>query len=582
MKKIAKIFAWILGVLLLLVIGLMLYIRSVARIDEPVVTEATVEGEIKQIDGEFWQLNNNWFRKSESGLYELYVEGEPYERGVAIGKLSKNLIQYQEEVFNHQIHQLVPSEYYLNVLKYLVGWFNRSLDDHVAEEFRQEIYGVSRVASSEFDNIAPAYQRILNYHAAHDIGHALQNMSLVGCTAFATWGSRSEDSTLIVGRNFDFYVGDDFAKNKIVAFYAPANGHRFMMITFGGMTGVLSGMNEQGLTVTLNAAKSEIPSGSATPVSLVAREILQYASTIEEAFAIAAKRKTFVAEAFLIGSAKDKRAAIIEKSPEAIDLYETSSAYIIGTNHFQSNTLGQTELNREHMQTSASVYRHQRVQELLMENGTNSILKTASILRNQKGLQNQSLGLGNEKSINQLIAHHGIIFQPEKQLVWISTAPWQLGKFVCYDLNKVFGSALKENREIYEEQLTIAPDSFLTSPQYKAAVNFNKYRFPFQSRTGLSPDSLVTWNPDSYLSYMLAADYYFDREEFSAAKPLYEKGLTKEVATLQERSHMEERLKLAKNRPVSCLPRRRHVQHHDHRYRHRHDRSSPRGRKSFP
>src|SRR5688500_5105482 len=115
-------------------------------------------------------------------------------------------------------------------------------------------------------------------------------MSLVGCTAFATWGSHSEDGTLLIGRNFDFYVGDEFDRNNIVAFYSPEQGHRFMMITFGGMTGVLSGMNDQGLTVTLNAAKSEIPSASATPVSLVAREILQYASTIEEAFEIAKRR----------------------------------------------------------------------------------------------------------------------------------------------------------------------------------------------------------------------------------------------------------------------------------------------------
>lgn len=543
MKKFFKIVVWALLSLLLLLAAVIFYIRSVARVNEPVVYNSSFIKENISTEGGLSRFHNSWFRKSESGLYELYVEGNAFERGVAIGKLSQPLIQYQEEVFNRQIHQLVPSESYLNVLKYLVGWFNRNLNDHVAEEFRQEIYGVSRVASPEFDHIAPAYQRILNYHAAHDIGHALQNMSLVGCTAFATWGAASEDSALIVGRNFDFYVGDDFAKNKIVAFYSPEKGHRFMMITFGGMTGVLSGMNDQGLTITLNAAKSEIPAASATPVSIVAREILQYASTIEEAFAIAANRKTFVAESFLIGSANDKRAAIIEKTPETLDLYETSSEKIIGTNHFQSSTLGKTKLNVEHMQTSASVYRYRRVAELLLTNGKNTVEKTARILRDRNGLQNKPIGLGNEKSINQLIAHHAVIFQPEKQLVWISTAPWQLGKFVCYDLKKIFSLKLITDDELYEDTLTIEQDSFLLSPSYKAAVNFNKYRFPFQPRTGLDPDSLVTWNPDSYLSYMLAGDYYFEKDEFRKAKPLYEKGLTKEIATAQERLYMETRLK---------------------------------------
>ncbi len=148
------------------------------------------------------------------------------------------MVQYQEEVFKEQIHRLVPSDFYLSVLKYFVGWFNRDLQDNVIEEYQLEIFGVSQAASHEFDDIAPPYQRILNYHAAHDIGHALQNMSLVGCTAFATWGAKSEDSTLIIGRNFDFYVGDDFARDKIIAFYKPSEGHKFMMVTFGGMTGV--------------------------------------------------------------------------------------------------------------------------------------------------------------------------------------------------------------------------------------------------------------------------------------------------------------------------------------------------------
>jgi hypothetical protein len=545
MKRVLKIFAWTLGVIFVLLLALVIYVRSVAVVNDPVISSDSSSNKI-QVDGQLLRYGNNWLHKSESGLYELFVTGKPFERGEAIGKLTAPLIQYQEEVFNAQINQLVPSKAYLNVLKYFVGWFNRGLDESVPQEFREEIYGVSRVASHEFDYIASPYHRILNYHAAHDIGHALQNMALVGCTAFATWGSASEDSTLIVGRNFDFYVGDDFAKNKIVAFYNPEQGYKFMMITFGGMTGVLSGMNDQGLTVTLNAAKSEIPTSSATPVSILAREILQYASTIEEAYAIAGKRKTFVAESFLIGSAKDNKAAIIEKSPDGLDLYETNENSIIGTNHFQSKTLGATQLNQDHMKSSASVYRYNRVRELLDKDGKNSILKTASILRNRKGINDKNIGLGNEKAVNQLIAHHAIIFQPTKKRVWISTAPWQLGKFVCYDLNTIFKNSPIVNSEFIDSTLTIPADSFLNTKSYENMIKFNAYRFPFQPRKNFSADSLMQWNPDSYLSYMLAGDSYFDNQEFSKAIQAYEEGLIKEIATEQERQHMVENLEKSK------------------------------------
>ena len=449
-KRLLKILLGIVIALLVIIGVLMLYIQQVAYFTPPQFPlDAITKVNVIEDSGLF-VYEQNWFRKSESGLYELYVEGDAVQRGLAMGALTQSLAHYQEKVFTDQINQMVPSAFYRKVLMYFIGWFNRDLDKHVAEEYQQEIYGIAQFASPDFDSIAPAYQRILNYHAAHDIGHALQNMSLVGCTSFATWGNSSQDSSLIIGRNFDFYVGDDFAKNKIVAFVKPDKGHKFMMLTFGGMVGVLSGMNEAGLTVTINAAKSEIPSAAATPVSLVAREILQYAATIEEAYAIASKRELFVAESFLIGSANDNRAALIEKSNTETALYQVEGTQLISTNHFQSDQLGNTELNQTHKQQSASVYRYERVAQLLEEQGKNTIEKTAALLRNQQGLGGKDIGMGNEKLINQLIAHHGIIFQPEKRLVWISTTPWQLGKFVCYDLNKVFQLNLNANQEIYE------------------------------------------------------------------------------------------------------------------------------------
>lgn len=542
--RILRVFLFLILGLAIFIAALLGYVYIVSRVTPPAPLHVESRSwQRKEASENFYVLGNNWFRKSESGLYELYVEGEPFERGGVIGKLSKELIQSQEKVFNQQIHLLIPSRFYLGVLQVFVGWFNRNLDDDVPEEYKEEILGISESASHDYDNVAPPYQRLLNYHAAHDIGHALQNLSLVGCTSFATWGAKSTDSSLIIGRNFDFYVGEQFAQNKIIAFYNPAEGHKFMMVTWGGMTGVLSGMNNQGLTVTINAAKSDIASASATPVSIVAREVLQYASTIKEAYTIIQKRKLFVAESFLIGSARDHKASIIEKSSDAQDLYESSSDYIICTNHFQGKELGNTTLNLDHIKTSASMYRYQRVQELLDENGKNSVEKTVTILRNQKGLHDEDIGMGNEKSINQLIAHHSIIFQPEQQRVWISTGNWQLGKYVCYDLNKVFTMKLTGNHEIYDSSLTIPADTFLNTSSYASFLKFSKYRFPFLDKHEVAPpDSLIRWNPNSYLAFLLAGNQEFDVHDFNSAKVLYQNALTREIATIQERDYIEKQI----------------------------------------
>lgn len=548
MRKAIKIFVGVIAGFALILLGLWIYVNIVARISPPAIENRqalNLRRETK--DSLFYTIGNNWFRKSESGLFEVYVEGDPFERGVILGKLTEELVQKQERIFNDQIERLIPSSIYRKFLTYFIGWFNRDLDSHVPEENKLEIYGVSQSASHEYEYIAPAYQRLLNYHAAHDIGHALQNMSLVGCTSFATWNSSSEDGSLIIGRNFDFFVGEDFAQDKVIAFYNPTAGHKFMMVTWGGMTGVLSGMNEQGLTVTLNAAKSDIPSAAATPVSILAREILQYASTIDEAFAIAKKRKTFVAESFLIGSAKDKRAAVIEKSPDDIALFETQNDWLIDTNHFMSKSLGNTELNNEHKKTSASPYRYERVKELLANEKMN-VAKTVAILRDKSGVHNQNIGLGNEKAINQLIAHHGIVFMPEKKLVWISTAPWQLGKFVAYDLDKIFSTIKMDNSEIYEANLTVPADEFVNSQALTDYLKYFQYRFPFQLHSEVIPDSVVKWNPELYHSYMVAGDQACVVNDYAKGLKFFNEALKKEIATNQERDYIMKRIEFCKQK----------------------------------
>lgn len=542
MRKVVKILCWSIGSIAVLVLALVVYVRLVAAIEIPAIADSSsLEWQRERKDSSFYTLGNNWLRKSESGLYEVYVEGEPFERGVALGKLSQELVQRQERVFNNQINQIIPNSFYRAFLTYFIGWFNRDLDDYVPEENKLEILGVSQAAAKEYDQLAPAYQRILNYHGAHDIGHALQNMSLVGCTSFAVWDSMSTDSSLIIGRNFDFFVGEEFAQDKIVAFYHPSNGYDFMMITWGGMTGVLSGMNAEGLTVTLNAAKSDIPKSAAMPVSILARQILQYAGTINEAMAIASRHKTFVSESFLIGSARDKMAAIIEKSPQETAIVYPEADWIIDTNHFQSKTLGASMLNQEHMKTSASVYRFDRVKELLKAEKL-TISRTASILRNPYGTQEKDIGVGNEKTINQLIAHHSIIFQPEKRLVWVSTHPWQLGKYVAYDLNTIFALHKTDNREIYDAVLTIPADSAFSSQQLINYEKYFSYRFAFQPHKPIFPDSLIVWNPELYHTYMLAGDHEFEKKQYARAAEFYKIGLTKEIATQQERKYMEDRL----------------------------------------
>lgn len=533
--------------ILLVIAGLLLigfiWLAIIAHVDPPKPADiSSLQLQRSEPSPGLYTINNNWFRKSNSGLYELYVEGKPFERGVINGKLTTELVQRQEDHFNEQINKMVPSNFYRHFLKYFIGWFNRHLTDNVTEEYKEEIYGVSYAASNKYDYIGSNYQRILNYHAAHDIGHALQSMALVGCTSFGTWGNAA-DSNMIIGRNFDFYVGDKFAEDKIVAFFNPSEGYKFMTVTWGGFIGAVSGMNERGLTVTINADRTSLPSASATPVSLVAREILQYAKNTAEALAIARKRTMFVSESFLIGSAEDNKAIIIEKTPDTLDVYDPNKKFIVCANHFQGKELLNSPANMEQINESASDYRYKRVMELLDTSGSNTLQKTVDVLRDRRGLQNADIGLGNEKAINQLIAHHSIVFEPKKLLVWVSTQPWQLGQYVAYDLKKVFAlKGMKENREIADSALNIQADSFLTSTAYKNFVLYRSYKQRVADGNVINPDSLVNSNPQYYHAWVLAGDYLFKQKQYAAALPYYNTALTKVIATKQEADHIKARI----------------------------------------
>ncbi|MBL7763324.1 MAG: peptidase C45 [Chitinophagaceae bacterium] len=553
MLKRNRFLRWMLyvtGFFILLLGILFLYLVIVSKVEPPQIADtSSLQWQRSSPDSGLYTIKNNWFRKSNSGLFEMYVEGAPFERGVVNGKLSKELVVSQEDYFSEQINKMVPSKSYLHFLKYFVGWFNRNLDKNVTEEYKDEIYGVSNSASDNYGYIGTKYQRILNYHSAHDIGHALQNLALVGCTSFGTWGAASQDSTMIIGRNFDFYVGDNFAKNKIVLFEKPSQGYKFMSVTWGGFIGVVSGMNEKGLTVTINAAKSSIPSGSATPVSLVAREILQYAKNISEAVAIAGKRKMFVSESFLIGSAEDKKAVIIEKTPDSLDVYDPQKDFIVCANHFQSRKLGNSAPNEIQMKESASPYRYERLMELMNKNEKNTVQKTIDILRDRKGLNGADIGMGNEKALNQLIAHHSIVFEPQQLIVWVSTQPWQLGEYVAYDLKKIFAlNGMQQNKEVYDSALTIPADTFLQTKQFS---DFTKYRMLKQRvLDGLSvePDSIITANPNLYNAWVLAGDYSFKLKDYNRALIYYNMALRKEIATIPEKNHILDQVKKIKEK----------------------------------
>lgn len=502
-------------------------------------------------------IDNNILKLSNHGHWQLLVEGDPLERGLITGSLTQELLQYQDKVFLDKVTEIVPSKFKQRLLRGFLKWFNRKLYLNVKEEYKTEIYGVSRYASDTYNYIAPKYLRSLYLHGAHDIGHALQDLALVGCSSFAAWGNKTTDGNLILGRNFDFYAGDDFAKNKLISFVKPDNGIPFASVSWGGMIGVVSAMNLNGLTVTLNAGKSDMPLVAKTPISLLAREIIQYASTIEEAINIAKTRNVFVAESIMVGSATDNKAVLIEVSPNKFGVYDVANTnQLICSNHFQSEAYKEDENNMKHILESHSKYRYDKMSQLIDSTAVITPQVAVNILRNKNGLQNKPIGFGNEKALNQLLAHHGVVFKPSERQMWVSSNPYQLGEFVAYDLDDVFNGNFTKNTRFENEELTISSDSFLESQEF---IDYEIYRIKDREIDELLVnknsimhteilEKYISLNPNIWSVYFKVGKYYYQKKMYTKAMLYFQAALDKEVTTVPDNEMIKKYLNKCQNK----------------------------------
>lgn len=247
----------------------------------------------------------------------------------------------------------------------------------------------------------------------------------------------------------------------------------------------------------------------------------------------------FVSESLLIGSAKDKRAVIIEKTPSKFDVYEPNGNKLVCANHYQGKLFENDSNNILNIKNSDSYYRFMRMGHLLDEHKPLRVEDAASVLRNTKGENNKEIGFGNPKAINQLIAHHSIIFKPEQQQFWVSSAPFQLGTYVGYDLNKVISG--NSNYILYEQN--IAADSLMWSNAYQhfeyykqIKQRINKFTY-FGVNTTLNNDEVNTFiesNPNSYITYMTLGDYFKKINEYHKAIDYYKQSLQHDVASINE------------------------------------------------
>lgn len=425
-----------------LVTGFLLFLNSC------VAVPPTLEGRPAILDAEVTvgadgrrTLGKSWFLARE-GASQLYVEGEPFTLGYSNAELTKEFMQEQERSLIGTVREFFPSPVSFLAVATMVLINNRSLPSFVSEEHQMEILGLSMAGDDPYPQYGSRYHRILNYHAAHDISHWVWDKPIVGCTSFAARGAKTQGGALLVGRNFDFEAGRHFDTNKIIGVYKPTRGQAFLSVSWPGMAGAVTGINEQKIFCSINGAHSEQKGRIGKPVSLVVREVLQDAESLQDAIRIIRESQVFVTDGYLIADGKTGEAAVVEKSPGRSEVRTIANDQLLQANHFEAAGFKADTGNTEHFKEGTTASRRARLEELVT--GSAEVLTpegVARILRDVRGPGGVELALGNRGSINAMIATHAVVADVTRGILWVSRGPHQLGQFDAYSIEAFGGAA---------------------------------------------------------------------------------------------------------------------------------------------
>ena len=194
------------------------------------------------------------------------------------------------------------------------------------------------------------------------------------------------------------------------------------------------------------------------------------------------------------------------------------------------------------MEENVTTYRFNRVEELLVGQDKFNETDFANLLRDNKGLGNADIGIGNEGAVNQLIAHHSIIFKPAQKEFWISTKPFQLGAYLAYQLDSIFVKPhfTCSARDIVQH--SIPADFLFLSTKYQ---QFLKYKTTIDSiHTGASINeaAFIATNPKYFSTYEILGDYSNAMNMPTDARKYYSQALKCFVPNKYERKRIEDKM----------------------------------------
>jgi hypothetical protein len=175
--------------------------------------------------------------------------------------------------------------------------------------------------------------------------------AIPACTSLAVWGESSSDASMRHARNFDFPGAGIWDRAPAVVLCEPDEGLRYGFVTTRGadVPGVTA-FNEAGLSFTAHTRFHRDVNFDGVTVIDFGHELVRRCRTLAEVRERASKLRTASTWGFLVSSAAEQRALIIETTSEAVRFVEPrpGASHLTNANRYLDPELARGEVTSSH------------------------------------------------------------------------------------------------------------------------------------------------------------------------------------------------------------------------------------------
>jgi len=244
----------------------------------------------------------------------LHLYGSPQEMGRQHGALLRDALSS----LDRYVHALLPEK----DSKRLLAFAERA-EPHLPKAVRTELKAMAEAAGVPYLDLV-----------------AFNATPRLRCSALAVWGEATSDGGLIMGRNADYFSMGLADRGGVMVVYHPKQGKAVLSVTYLGMIGAFTGVNEDGVAfgnmLVFNAADNRAREDG-LPVQLAFRLAAHESASAEAMCRRLRERKHMIPMNAMI--ADKSEALVLELGHGGSHVWSGEKDSLAVSNYFRSDKL---------------------------------------------------------------------------------------------------------------------------------------------------------------------------------------------------------------------------------------------------